>query len=151
MSLQKQIKDDIKSAMIARDSVRLTTLRGVANAITRELDAQKRPVSDDLSDEDTLKVLQRLAKQRKDSIEQFTKGNRPDLVESETAELKIIETYLPAMMSKEEIKAVAEAKKTELGITDKTQIGKLMSTLMKELKGTADGSDVKAVVESLFG
>src|ERR1035437_2140553 len=111
--LQKQIKDSIKDAMIARDSVKLITLRGLANAMTNELMAQKRPLSDDLTDEDVIKVLQRLAKQRRDAIEQFDKGGRPELVASETAELNIIETYLPQMMSKDEIRKIAEAKKVE--------------------------------------
>jgi len=73
-----------------------------------------------------------------------------DLVENEQTELKILETFLPKMMSKEEIKKIAEAKKAELGITDKAKAGMLMSGIMKELKGKADGSDVKAVVEELF-
>lgn len=148
--LQKQIKDGIKDAMIARDDVKLTTLRGLANAMTNELMVQKRPLSDELSDEDVVKVLQRLAKQRRDAIEQFAKGGRPELVESETAELKIIEAYLPQMMSKEEIRKIAEAKKAELGVTDKTGLGKFMAVLMKEFKGKANGTDVKEVVESLF-
>ena len=148
--LQKQIKDEIKAAMIARDSAKLITLRGVANAITNELVAQKRPLSDELSDEDAIKVLQRLAKQRRDAIEQFTKGDRPELVKSETAELNIIEAYLPKMMSKDDIRKVAEAKKAELGVVDKSGIGKFMAVLMKDLKGKANGTDVKEVVESLF-
>ena len=148
--LQKQIKDSIKDAMIARDNVKLTTLRGLANAMTNELMTQKRPLSDELSNEDVIKVLQRLAKQRRDAIEQFAKGGRPELVESETAELKIIEAYLPQMMSKEEIRKIAEAKKAELGVTDKAGLGKFMAVLMKEFKGKANGTDVKEVVESLF-
>ena len=136
--------------MIARDAEKLTTLRGVVNALTRELDAQKRPVSDPLSDEDVIKVLQRLVKQRKDAIQAFTDGNRPELVESETKEMNIIAAYLPQMMSKEEIAKLAEAKKVELGITDKTKAGMLMSQLMKDLKGKANGSDVKEVVDNLF-
>lgn len=148
--LQKQIKDSIKEAMLARDSVKLITLRGLANALTNELVTQKRSLSDELSDDDVIKVLQRLAKQRKDAIEQFEKGGRPELVASETTELKIIEAYLPQMMSKEEIRKIAEAKKNELGITDKSSIGKFMAAIMKELKGKADGADVKMVVESLF-
>jgi uncharacterized protein YqeY len=148
--LQKQIKDSIKGAMIARDSVKLITLRGLANSMTNELIAQKRPLSDELSDEDVIKVLQRLAKQRRDAIEQFKNGGRPELVESETAELNIIEAYLPQMMSKDEIRKIAEAKKTELGVTDKAGLGKFMAALMKELRGKANGSDVKEVVESLF-
>ena len=148
--LQKQIKDSIKEAMLARDSVKLITLRGLANSMTNELMAQKRPLSDELSDEDVLKVLQRLAKQRREAIEQFAKGNRPELVASETAELKIIEAYLPQMMSKDEIRKIAETKKTELGVTDKAGVGKFMAALMKDLKGKANGSDVKEIVESLF-
>jgi uncharacterized protein len=148
--LQKQIKDGIKEAMIARESAKLITLRGLANAITNELMAQKRPLSDELSDEEVLKVLQRLAKQRHDAIEQFDKGGRPELVKSETAELKIIEAYLPQMMSKDEIRKIAKAQKTKLGVTDKAGLGKFMAVLMKELKGKASGSDVKEVVESLF-
>ena len=148
--LQKQIKNDIKTAMLARDSVKLITLRGVANAMTNELVSQKLPLSDEFSDEDVIKVLQRLAKQRRDAIEQFKKGERPELVKSETAELNIIEAYLPQMMIKEEIRKVAEAKKAELGVTDKAGIGKFMAAVMKELKGKANGQDVKEVVDSLF-
>ena len=148
--LQKQIKDDIKTAMLARDSVKLITLRGVANAITNELVATKRSLSADMPDEEVTKILQRLAKQRRDAIEQFIKGERPELVKSETAELHIIEAYLPKMMSKDEIRKIAEAKKTELGVTDKAGIGKFMAILMKEFKGKANGTDVKEVVESLF-
>jgi uncharacterized protein len=148
--LQKQIKDSIKEAMLARDSVKLITLRGLANSMTNELITQKRPLSDELSDEDVIKVLQRLAKQRRDAIEQFEKGGRPELVASETAELNIIESYLPKMMTKDEIIKIVEAKKAELGITDKAGLGKFMAVLMKEFKGKADGSDVKKVVESLF-
>jgi len=148
--LQKQIKDEIKEAMLAQDSVKLITLRGVANAITNELMKQKRPLSDELSDADVIRVLQSLAKQRRDAIEQFIKGDRPKLVKSETAELKIIESYLPKMMTKKEIRKIAEAKKAELGVTDKKGVGKFMSALMKDLKGKADGTDVKEVVDNLF-
>ncbi len=136
--------------MLARDSVKLITLRGLANSMTNELIAQKRPLTDEMSDEEVVRLLQRLAKQRRDAIEQFAKGGRPELVTSETAELKIIEAYLPQMMSKDEIRKIAEAKKAELGITDKAGIGKFMAALMKDLKGKANGTDVKEVVEGLF-
>ena len=148
--LQKQIKDSIKEAMLARDSVKLITLRGLANSMTNELIAQNKPLTAEMSDEDVIKLLQRLAKQRRDAIEQFIKGDRPELVKSETAELKIIENYLPQMMSKDEIQKIAEAKKTELRVTDKSGIGKFMAALMKELKGKANGQDVKEVVDKLF-
>jgi len=149
MSLHSDIKNQIKDAMRAKDTVRLNALRNLAATLQADL-VKKGTADTELSDEETLGVIRRLVKQRKDSIEQFTKGGRPELAADETAELKIIETYLPQMMSREDIKKVAEAKKAEMGVTDKTKTGMLMSAIMKDLKGKADGADVKAVVESLF-
>ncbi len=93
---------------------------------------------------EAIAVITRLSKQRKDSIEQFKKGGREDLVAKEQAELSILETYLPKLMDAGEVKKIAEAKKTELGITDPAKKGMLMSALMKDLKGKADGSVVNA-------
>ncbi len=150
MTLQETIKGSLKEAMLAKDTVKMTVIRGLMSAFTNELVAIGRTPQDSLSDEEVLTVIRRAVKQRKDAIEQFTAGGRGDLADSEAAELKILEVYLPQMMSKEEIKTIAEAKKAELQITDKSKVGILMSTLMKDLKGKADGTDVKAVVESLF-
>jgi uncharacterized protein YqeY len=150
MSLHTQIKEEIKKAMLAKDPVRTTTLRGVSAAFTNELVAKGRKPQEELGDEDAIVVVKRLVKQRKDSIEQFTKGNRPDLADSEKAELAILETYLPTTMPKEEIRKVAEAKKAEMNVTDKTKLGMLIGAVAKELKGKADGADIKEVVESLF-
>ena len=148
--IHTEIKQKVKEAMLAKDQVRLFVLRNMLSAFTNELVAKKRKPDEMLSDEDAIAVISRLTKQRKDSIDQFTKGGRMDLVENEQAELKILGTFLPQMMSKDEIKIVAEKKKAELGITDKTKSGMLMAGIMKELKGKADGSDVKEVVEGLF-
>jgi len=150
MSLQKDIHGKIKEAMIAHDAVRLTVLRGLFSSFTNELVAKGKKPQDELTDEEAIAVIKRAVKQRKDSVEQFTKGNRLDLVASEEAELKILDTFLPQAMSKEEIKKIALAKKTELGVNDKAGMGKFMGALMKEFKGMADGNDVKEVVESLF-
>ena len=150
MSLHKDIHSQIKEAMIAHDTLRLTVLRGLVTAFTNELVAKSRKPQDELKDDEAVAVIKRAVKQRKDSIEQFTKGNRMDLVANEEAELKILETFLPQMMSVEEIKKVAEVKKAELNITDKTGMEKFMGLLMKEFKGMANGDDVKKVVESLF-
>ena len=136
--------------MMAKDAVRLRTYRGMVAAFTNELVAKSRKPSEILEDADALTVVARMVKQRKDSIEQFKKGNRDDLVKEEEAELAILETYLPKMMDKEEVEKIAEAKKTELGITDPGKRGMLMSALMKDLKGKADGTTVKEVVDSLF-
>ncbi|KKU66507.1 MAG: GatB/Yqey domain superfamily [Parcubacteria group bacterium GW2011_GWA2_47_16] len=150
MSLQNDIRGQIKEAMLAKDALRLAVVRGLVAAFTNELVAKQRKPTEELSDEDVLSVIRRAVKQRKDSIEQFTAGGRQDLVDSEAAELSVLEKYLPQMMSRDEIKKVAEAKKAELGITDKTKLGQFVGALMKELKGKADGADVKAVAESMF-
>ena len=150
MSLQTSIKDEIKKAMLAKDMVRLNVMRGISAAFTNELVAKGRKPQEELADEESLAVIKRLVKQRKDSIEQFTKGGREDLAADEKAELAILETFLPATMSKDVIRPIAEAKKAELGVTDKAGMGKLIGAISKELKGQADGADIKAVVESLF-
>ena len=136
--------------MLARDTVRLEVLRGMTAAFTNDLVAKGRKPQEVLSDEEALAVITRLSKQRKDSIEQYAKGGREDLVAEEKAQLAIIETYLPQLMSKEEIEVVARAKQTELGITDATKKGMLMAGVMKDLKGKADGVLVKEVVDGLF-
>jgi uncharacterized protein YqeY len=148
MSLFQTIQDEAKKAMLARDEFRLNTLRSVKAVFSNEL--MNKPGKTELTDEEALAVIKRLVKQRKDSIDQFKKGNREDLVKVEEAELKILEVYLPKMMSQAEISKIAEKKKTELGISDKSKSGLLMSALMKELKGRADGGDVKVVVDKLF-
>lgn len=150
MTLQETIKASLKEAMMAKDTVKMTVIRGLMSAFTNELVAIGRTPQDTLSDEEVLTVIRRGVKQRKDAIEQFIAGGRTDLADSEKAELTLLEAYLPAMMPREEIQKIAEAKKAELGIDDKSKVGMLMSTLMKELKGKADGADVKAVVEGLF-
>ncbi len=137
------------SAMKAKDDLRVQTLRGAMAAFTNELVASGKKPTDEIDDALVSTVLKRLAKQRKDSAEQFTKGNRPELAEKEMAELKIIETYLPQQASREDIEKVARAKKEELNV-DAAGKGKLMGMVMKELGGNADGGLVKEVVESLF-
>lgn len=150
MSLHEQIRGQIKEAMMAKEAVRLTVLRGLVTSFTNELVATKRTPQDILTDEEALNVIRRAVKQRKDSIEQFNAGGRADLAADEQAELVYLEVYLPQMMSRDEIQKIAEAKKAELGITDKAEIGKFTGALMKDLKGKADGADVKAVVDAMF-
>jgi len=150
MSLHEQIKAEVKPAMMAKDTVRLSVVRNMISAFTNELVATGKTPQDLLDDAGVLKVIKRLANQRKDSIEQFVKGGRPELAESEQAELVILEKYLPTLMSREEIKVVALAKKDALGVADKSKTGQLTGAIMKDLAGKADGSDVKAVVDELF-
>lgn len=148
--MQEQLRSDLKEAMKAKEEPRLTVLRGLITACTNELVAKGKTPRDVLSDEDTLAVIKRLVKQRKDSIEQYSKANRPDLAEQERAELHVLEAYLPESMSKAEILKIAMKKRDELGVTDKAQMGMLMGAIMKDLHGKADGADVREVVTELF-
>lgn len=146
--MQEKIKAEIKPAMIAKDAVRLGTLRMILAAFTNELVTQGHPPTDPLSDEDCMKVIKRLGKQRKDSIEQFTAGGRPELAEDEKAELAVIESFLPAQMSEADIEVKVVAKLAESPL-DPTKKGQFIGTMMKELGDTADGSMVKAVIDRL--
>lgn len=150
MSLQLSIKESIKDAMKNKDMTRLTVLRGLSSAFMNESVNLERGPQGELSDEEVITILMREAKRRKDSIAQYTDGGREDLAGDEKEELAVIEEYLPVMMSQDEIRPLAEAKKAELGIDDKAKVGILTGALMKDLKGKANGDDVKSVVESLF-
>jgi len=148
--LHEKIKEEIKQAMLAKDNAKLSVVRGLVSAFTNELVAKKRKPDERLSDEEVLAVIKRAAKQRLDSIEQFKAGGRADLVDTESAELEILKTYLPAELGEAEIEKVVKEKVKELGLIGKQDTGKLMSIVMKELKGKADGSLVKKVVEKLL-
>ena len=150
MTIHETLKAGIPDAMRAKDSVRLTTLRSLVTAMTNEAVAKKLGPTAFLSDDDALVVLKRAANQRKDSIEQFTKGGRPELAEPEKLELAIIESFLPAQMSRKEVEAAVKAKIAELGVTSKAESGKLLGAVMKDLKGKADGGVVKEVADSLL-
>ncbi len=136
--------------MKAKEPVKLNVIRGLLSAMTNEAVTKGKGPDGVLTEDEVLSVIIRASKQRKDSIEQFEKGGRPELAVSEKEELAILETMLPAQMSQEEIIAAAKAKAAELGVTDKTGANKLMGMLMKDLKGKADGNAVKAVVDGMF-
>lgn len=149
-TLQSKIKGQIKEAMMAKDTVKLTVMRGLVSAFTNELVTKGRMPQDELTDEETLAVIKRAVKQRRDSIDQFIAGGRPELAADEEAEVAYLEVYLPALMSEDEVKKVVLAKQVELAITDKKDSGKLMAEVMKDLKGKADGAVVKSAVDGLF-
>lgn len=148
--LHTSIKEELKTAMKARDEVKLRTVRSMLTAFTNELVATGKTPQDFLDDAGVLGVIKRLAKQRKESILQFEAGGRPELAVPEKEELTVLESYLPQMMSREEIKPIVEAKIASMGEVDKSKMGMLIGSLMKELNGKADGGDVKAVVEELL-
>ena len=148
--LTQQIREDMKTAMKAKDSLAVQTLRGAMSAFTNELVSKNRKPTNELTDPEAVIVLKRLAKQRKDSADQFTSGGRPELAEKEISELAVIEKYLPETAPKAEIERVAREKMTELGISDASGAGKLMGAVIKEFAGTADGAEVKEVVAELL-
>lgn len=145
--MQETLRTDLKEAMKAGDAVRKTTLRGLLSACTLELTSTNRTPQDTLSDEEILAVIRREVKKRKDAAEQYRAGGRPELAESEENELHILEAYLPHMMSREEIEPLVKEKIALLGVVDKSSAGKLIGAVMADLKGKAEGGDVKAVVE----
>lgn len=146
--MQETIKSALKPAMIAKDSVRVGTLRMIMAAFTNELVTQGHPPTDPLSDADCMKVIKRLSKQRKDSIDQYIAGGRPELADDEKLELAIIEEFLPAAMSEADIEAKVKAKLAESPL-DPTKKGQFMGMMMKELGDTADGVLVKTVIDRL--
>ena len=149
--MKEKIREAMKSAMRNKEMEKVQTLRGLLAAFTNELVAQKRPPTEELSEADMIKVIKRAAKQRKDSIEQFTKGGRQDLADKEQRELEIIKEYLPQMASIDEITTVVETKITELNCAgDMSKMGALMGAVMKEFGGNADGETVKEVVSKIL-
>jgi uncharacterized protein YqeY len=141
MSIKDQITSDLKDAMRARDQVRLDTLRSVVSAFGyRRIEAGA-----DLAEPDQLAVVQKLVKQRTDSIEQFEKAGRTELAAKETREREILQAYLPAQKSPDEIRSVVRAALSELPPDGRNQ-GALMKAVMPQLKGLADGNTVRQIV-----
>src|SRR6266481_5207568 len=134
---QSDLKEELKNAMRAKDAVKLAVVRGIMTAATNFLVQEQRGPDGTLTEDEMLTIISRAAKQRKDSIQQFTDGGRPELAEGERTELAVLETMLPAQMSQSEIAAAATAKAAEMGVTDKTKDNMLMGALMKDLKGKA--------------
>jgi uncharacterized protein YqeY len=146
--MQEKIKQNLKEAMLAKNEVAVLTLRNILSAFTNELVSKGKKPTDELTDDEALTVIARLAKQRKDSIEQFTAGGRVDLTQNEQAELSIIEQFLPAQMSEDEVKTFVQNYFANNNI-DMTKKGQAIGAIMKELKGKADGMLVKRIVEGL--
>lgn len=141
MGLKEQITNDMKEAMRAKDAKTLGTIR-LLTAAMKQKEVDERV---ELTDTDILAIIEKMIKQRRDSIAQFEKGDRKDLVEQEQGEIDVLQKYMPAALSQEEIeKAVLEAAKGASGIKD---MGKVMATLKTQLAGRADMSAVSALVK----
>ena len=148
MSLKEQIGEDIKTAMKAKDKVRLQTVRGIKKAIL-DKEVELRPKGQDaLSAEHEIELLSQQAKQRRDSIEQFKNAGRDDLAEKESQELAIIETYLPEQVGDDEVEKIIDELIAASGATTMKDLGKVMGPAMKQLKGKADGKKIQELVKS---
>lgn len=148
--IHKKLTTELTEAMKSRDAIRLAVIRDLKSSFVNELVTLGKKPDELLDDENALRVIKRKANQRKDSIEQFEKGGRVELADKERAELEILESYLPAQIPDEKIREIVEQKKTELSLTEKKDMGKLMGAVMKEVGSGADGGRVKAVIEEGF-
>ncbi|MGN8832144.1 GatB/YqeY domain-containing protein [Selenomonas montiformis] len=146
MSLKEQLTNDMKEAMKAHDKDRLAVIRMVRGAVRQqEIDGKK-----ELGDEDVLAVISKEVKMRRDSIEEFRKGGREDLVEKTEAEIAVLMPYLPAQLSEEEIRGLVQAAVAQTGAASPKDMGKVMGVLMPKVKGRADGKTVNAIVRSML-
>jgi len=143
MSLKDQITEDMKTAMRAKDAPRLLTIRGLMAAM-KQREVDERITLDDAA---IVGIIDKLVKQRKDSITQFTAGNRPDLVEKESAELAVLEAYLPQRLGADAIAAEISVIVAELGAAGPGDMGKVMAAAKTRLTGKADMAQVSAAVK----
>lgn len=147
MSLSEQLLQDMKTAMKAKDSIRL----GVVRMLRAEFQKAEISKKGDLTPEEELTVLSRQAKQRRESITAFTDAGRTELADKEQAELLVLESYLPKQMSKDEVIELTKSIIAETGAAQKSDMGKVMGKLMPQLKGKFPGKDVRPIVDALLG
>ena len=148
MNLFDQISNDIKNAMLAKDKLRLETLRGIKKEF---LEAKTAKGSDgELSDDIAMKILVKMVKQRKDSAQIYIEQNRPELAESELGEAKVIEEYLPKQMTEAELEAELKNIIAEVGATSAKDMGKVMGVASNKLAGRAEGKAISAKVKELL-
>ncbi len=148
MSLEQKIMGDLKSAMLAKDEKALRSLRAIKAAIL--LAKTSEGAGGELKEDDEIKLLQKLVKQRKDSLEIFQQQNRTDLAQKEKEEIEIIEKFLPKQLSADEIKAELSVIINEVGATSPADMGKVMGAATKKLAGKADGKTISALVKELL-
>ena len=148
MSLEITINAEIKTAMLAKNEAALRALRAIKSAILLAKTADGK--QGEINEEDEIKLLQKLAKQRKDSLEVFEKQQREDLAIKEREELEIIEKYLPKQMDESELKSVLQEIITQVGATSAAGMGKVMGVASKQLAGKADGKAISAMVKTIL-
>ena len=146
MTIKEKLKEDLKISLKSKDTIRLNTIRSIINAIkNKEIDLRR-----ELNENEIFEVLNSLAKQRREAIEQYEKGNRQDLADKEKEELKIILEYLPEQLSEEEIEQIVKETIERLGATSLKDMGKVMKEVMHKVKGRADGRKVNEMVKKFL-
>ena len=148
MNLKAQIIEDLASAMKSSAELQKEVLRMLKAEIMKEEVAGE--AKRELENSEIVKIIKRMVKQRRDSIQQFESGGRSELAAKEKEEISILEKYLPAQLSEDEIAAIVARKKEELQISDKSKMGMLIGAIMKEAGDSADGTVVKSLVEKSF-
>ena len=146
MTMKTRLEDDLKQAMRSRDAAR----RDVIRYLRSEIRNQEIKVQEDLDDDGVVQVLSRQAQQRRDSIEAFTEANRTDLVEKEQAELEIIMEYMPQQMTSDEITSLVQEVVAEVGASGPGDMGKVMSQIMPQVRGRAEGREVSSIVMEIL-
>ncbi len=148
--LKQQLRDQLKEAMLAKNELKTSVLRFILSGITY-YEINKGGAGYEATDEDVLAVINKEAKQRKDSIVEFEKAGRQELADKEKAELSVLENYLPAQMSEEEVRKLVEEAVATTGATSAADMGKVMGALMPKVKGKADGTLVSRLVKEKLG
>ena len=147
--LRQKLQEELKESMLAKDTGKTSVLRMLISAIGY-YEIQKGGAGYEASDEDVLSVIQKEAKQHRDSIEQFTKANRTDLADKEKKELELLQKYLPSQMNEEEVRKLVKDAISKTGAISAKDMGKVMGALMSKVKGKADGSLVSKIVKELL-
>lgn len=148
MSLEETINNDLKTAMLAKQEATVRGLRAIKSAII--LAKTEKGAGGTVSAEKEMQLLQKMLKQRKDSITEFEKANRTDLVQKEKEEMEVIEKYLPAMMSEDDIREAIKKIIADVGATSQKEMGKVMGAASKQFAGKADNGVVSQIVKSLL-
>ena len=151
MSLEQKIMGELKTAMLAKDEKALRSLRAIKAAILLAKTSEGAPAGrGELTEDAETKILQKLVKQRRDSLEIFQQQNRTDLAQKEQEEIEIIEKFLPKQLSADELRSALTAIITEVGATSPADMGKVMGQATKRLSGKADGKTISAMVKELL-
>lgn len=147
MSIKENILNDLKKAMKAQDADKLRVLRSLKAKILEKEISERKGGESTITDEQVIEVLMKAAKQRKESIDQFEKGDRKDLADKEKEELAVIDDYLPKMMNDDEVREAVQSQIKKMGASSMEDMGKVMGVMMGQLKGKADGSLVSRIVK----